>query len=144
MMSGLLSDIRMLQTRKLPSRLTAHCMCGVSGAVLQPGTLPTSLVALFMVYKDDVVRINNPFTAMQTIAPGVLLSQLQWLNIVWPRPLADLTLPPSLTRLHITFLSDLPIPPYSMPPHLHTQRIRTTQFNPHHLAGALPSSLRVL
>ena len=79
----------------------------------------------------------------------MLPSQLQWLRVTWALTLADLALPPSLTRLEVEWLpiqQQLPIPPHCLPPHLHTLHIsqRFDLFDTEMLCDALPASLRVL
>ena len=86
------------------------------------------------------MTLNN---AVQPIAAGVLPC-LHWLAIDWPRSLADLALPASLSKLELRYLPDLPIPSTCLPPHLYTLCIYTVALHSHQLAGVLPSSLRVL
>ena len=138
-----LHDYGALKMDTLPPRLTVLIIVGMGEEVLLSGSLPTSLVRLIIRHKADVLNMNEP-TAVQPIAAGVIPSQLQQLDITWPRSLADLTLPPSLTELELCCLPDLPIPPSSLPPHLHTLCIYTLALHAHHLADALSTSLRVL
>ena len=137
---------RLLDTDWLPSHLTVLAIFGGARDVLQPGVLPQSLTTLILqrgggVY-GTVRSADNPF---QPIAAGVLPSQLQCLVIHWHRSLADLALPASLTRLDLNDLPDLPFPANCLPVGLHCLRISTKPaFDPRHLIGALPPSLRVL
>ena len=142
-----LPDSRAVKLDTLPAKLTVLVLIDADGAVMQRNMLPKSLVTLTVRYKRTLLKQQNRNTltaAIRPMAAGVLPSQLQWLAIDWPRSLADLALPASLSKLELRYLSDLPIPPRSLPPHLHTLRIITSYFNPNHLRGALPSSLRVL
>ena len=81
---------------------------------------------------------------IQSITAGILPSRLLWRDIDWPHSLGALALPPSLTRLDVGCLLNLPICAHNLPPNLHTLRLSAAEFHPQHLAGALPSSLRVL
>ena len=114
-----LHSYRQLTADTLPSQLVL-AMEEVDEVVLQPGVLPQSLVALVLLYQHSVRESTDRATAMQPIAAGVLPSQLQRLVIEWSRSLADLALPPSLTRLDLHRLPDATFPPDALPATLHT------------------------
>ena len=128
----------------LPPGLTALAMTGGTESLLRPGVLPQSLLTLVLQLTGGAYGALAYDQVSQPAVVGVLPSQLQRLVIQWNRLLADITLPASLTRLDLYALPDLPIPAGYLPVGLRTLRISTTSFNPRHLIGALPSSLRAL
>ena len=105
-------------------------MLQLKEAVLLPDTLPTSPVTLVLRYNNDVLKLQEPTTAVQPIVAGVLPPQRQWPHIEWPRSLVDFALPPSLTKLQIDHLPSLPIPSNSLPPRLHTLQITANTLAP--------------
>ena len=135
-----LNDFRILTPSTFLAQLSVLLMHGLNGSVLQPDTLPPLLVTLMLRYMADALKSN----VIRPIVAGVLPSQLQWLTITWNCSLADLALPPSPIRLNVIHLPDLPIPPASLPPSLHTFQLTTGCLSPPHLASALPSGLKVL
>ena len=143
-----LHNWRELRADTLPRQLTLLAMVGLNDVVLQHGMLPQSLMTLGLYYQRTVHdSTTNPHTTIQPIAAGVLPSQLQTLQIIWSRSLADLVLPASLTHLDVRSLPNLSIPPSTLPVGLQSLTITTAtgvSFDPHNLHGALPSGLRVL
>ena len=135
---------RELSVDWLPPGLTMLAMAGGNEHVLQPGVLPQSLVTLVLHRGGKEWTANLPHTFFPQIAAGVLPSQLQRLDIEWSRPLTDLALPSSLTRLDLYELPNQPIPADYLPAGLRTLRISTAAFDSQQLFGALPSSLRML
>ena len=147
-----LYDYGVLKTDALPPRLTVLIVEEVDKGIRRR-RLSQSLVMLIVQCKltarevmDLVLARIRCHDGIRPIAAGVLPSQLQWLDITWNRSLADLALPKSLVRLELRHpcITFPPIPPNSLPPHLHTLCIYGWGLLAHHLAGALPSSLRVL
>ena len=106
--------------------------------------LPQSLECLSLTYNQAAIRATDPNKAKQPIAPGVLPSQLQRLEIAWSRSLADLALPASLTQLDLLLPADLLMPAGSLPNGLQTLLLSCEEFDPRHLIRALPSGLRML
>ena len=141
-----LYDYRQLSRVGWPPQLTALALSDVTEVLLQPGVLPATLETLCMSYKRDVVNSTDPRIAIQPIAAGVLPPQLQQLQLTWNRSLADLALPPSLTRLELVLRSELLIPAGSLPSTLRVLSLNSgrTEFDTRTLIGVLPSSVRVL
>ena len=135
---------RVLSASWLPSGLTVLALSGGTDKVLQPGVLPQSLRTLIIERGDEESGEHYRKACLQLSTAGVLPPQMQHLAIQWNLPLTNLVLPVPLTRLDVCDIPNQPIPPNYLPAGLLSLRIITSSFDPHHLRGALPSSLQVL
>ena len=137
------SSHKQLTVHLLPPRLTVFALTNIGRAVLSPRVLPRLIRTLVLHYHEP--QSPDYFVDIQPIAAEVLPSHLQWLYIEWTRSMNDIALPASLIRLDVIGLPNLPIPPGSLPAHLHTLCITTSSsFSPYNLIGAVPSRLQVL
>ena len=143
---------RVLHTGWLPSQLTVLRIIAGREDLLQPGVLPQSLLTLLLNrgvnqmlhYAYDEPYAGYRLLPLEPIGAGVLPSRLQSLIIEWQRPMTDLVLPASLTRLDLHKLPDQPMPVGCLPVGLQALRIISHSFSPQNLRGALPCGLREL